>query len=382
MTSQQAYYPAVPDELRQLFRDEGLELMGIAPAVSTQSGGEADIQTRQAEYQRWLELGFHGSMQYMQRHGQGKYHPDAMLPGCKSIILVGLNYYQHAPQLPHGAGRIARYAWGRDYHKVLGKRLLRIRRRLEQAYPDEGFRNFTDATPLAERYYAEQAGIGFQGRNTLLISGQYGSWFVLGEILTTLDLAPQPAAMPHGNPHGACPRSCRKCIDVCPTGALYAPHRIDGSRCISYLTIEHKGSIPVELRSKMGNWLFGCDRCQEVCPLNIRRQVTSEDDFLVARAGSHQDIAELLALENDQQFRDRFAGSPLMRPGRVGMMRNACIAAANSGATELLPRLRQLADPDAGADSKNDPDFDPEGIIAEHAAWAVAELEARTPGPV
>ncbi|AFG37416.1 tRNA epoxyqueuosine(34) reductase QueG [Spirochaeta africana] len=371
MISQQPYFPPVPDHLAELFHAEGLGLMGIAPAVPP-AGSEHDD-----DYRTWLERGFHGSMAYLQRHAHGKYHPEAMLPGCRSILIAGLNYYQHAPERPAGAGRIARYAWGRDYHKTLGKRLLRIRRRLEERFPDHGFRNFTDATPLAERYFAEQAGIGFQGRNTLLISGQYGSWFVLGEILTTMELSvssPSAAAGQFGNRHGACPRSCTKCIDVCPTGALYAPHRIDASRCISYLTIEHSGSIPVELRRGMRDWLFGCDLCQEVCPLNVRRQVTGESDFLQARAGDHLDLTELLAMESDKDFLQRFAGSPVMRAGRIGMMRNACVVAANTGAHELLPRLRQLADGTA----RYSADPAERAMIAEHAAWAVSELMSET----
>ncbi|MFW5802221.1 MAG: tRNA epoxyqueuosine(34) reductase QueG [Spirochaeta sp.] len=363
MTSQQPYFPPVPEPFARLFAEEGLELMGLAPVIPDDTAAGQ----KEEEYRQWIERGYQGSMQYMERHLHGKYQPDMMLPGCRSILVAGLNYYQHAPELPAGAGRIARYAWGRDYHKTLGKRLLRIRKRLQELYPDEGFRNFTDATPLSERHYAELAGIGFQGRNTLLISGQFGSWFVLGEILTTLDLGelqPNPARGEHGNRHGACPRSCTRCIDVCPTGALYASHRIDASRCISYLTIEHKGSIPEELRPQMGGWIFGCDLCQEVCPLNIRRQVTRETDFLEARAGSHQDLAEILYLQDDDAFLARYAGSPLMRTGRVGLMRNACIAAANLKITELLPRLRELA---AGEDE----------IIAEHAAWAVARLSAQ-----
>lgn len=366
MISQKPFFPDLPDELRSLCEQEGVSLMGVAPVVHDQQ--------RELQYQQWIDQGYHGSMQYMQRHTEGKYNPARLLSGCRCIIVAGLNYYQAPPEQPPGSGKIARYAWGRDYHKVLGKRLLRLRRRLEAVYPDDAFRNFTDATPLAERYYAELAGIGFQGRNTLLISGQYGSWFVLGEILSTrLFGSPNQenlggADTSSGNRHGACPRSCTKCIDVCPTGALYAPHRIDASRCISYLTIEHKGSIPEDLRDKMGDWLFGCDLCQEVCPLNIRRQVTSETDFLQIRAGSHQNLTEILSIQNDEQFTRRYAGSPLMRAKRTGLLRNACIAAANTGATELLPRLRQLASEDHETDA----------IIREHAWWAVCKLTSQT----
>ncbi|MFP4534327.1 MAG: tRNA epoxyqueuosine(34) reductase QueG [Spirochaetaceae bacterium] len=344
-------YPERQEELRELFEAEGLSLMGVADPVLNEAG--------EAEYREWLRRNFHGSMSYMERHAAAKFRPGELLSGCRSILVVGLNYYQDAPDTPEGAGRVARYAWGRDYHKVLGNRLKRIRRRLEEAYPGERFRNFTDATPLAERYYAERAGIGFQGRNTLLISSQYGSWFLIGEILSTRHF---PASSPEEARHGACPSSCRKCIDVCPTGALYAPHRIDASRCISYLTIEHKGSIPEELRPRIGNWLFGCDLCQEVCPLNVRRQVTGESDFLRINAGAAVELREILSIPDEESFKERFAGSPLMRAGRIGLIRNACIVAANNGARELLPELRRLTT------DKNE-------VIAEHAEWAVRRLE-------
>ncbi|MFP4430904.1 MAG: tRNA epoxyqueuosine(34) reductase QueG [Spirochaetaceae bacterium] len=341
--------------MRELFAEEGLTLMGVADAVVNESG--------EADYQEWIRRNFHGSMTYMERHAAAKFRPEELLPGCRSILVVGLNYYQDAPAATNRQGKIARYAWGRDYHKVLGKRLKRIRRRLEDRFPDDQFRNFTDATPLAERYYAERAGIGFQGRNTLLISERYGSWFLIGEVLSTRRFPPTSAPPGH---HGACPSSCRKCIDICPTGALYAPYRIDASRCISYLTIEHKGSIPEELRSKVGNWLFGCDLCQEVCPLNVRRQITGETDFLRINAGATAELDEILSIPDEETFKNRFAGSPLMRPGRVGLIRNACVVSANNGARELLPQLRRLT-------------MDENEIIAEHARWAVEQLEGRGP---
>ncbi|MFP4330304.1 MAG: tRNA epoxyqueuosine(34) reductase QueG [Spirochaetaceae bacterium] len=344
------YYPEVPGDLKELFLQEGLGLLGVSDAAGNEEG--------EGEYREWLRRGFHGSMEYLEKHREAKFRPQEILPDCRSILVVGLNYYQTPSRAHSGEGRVARYAWGRDYHKVLGKRLLRIRRRLEERYPGESFRNFTDATPLAERYYAERAGIGFQGRNTLLISTQYGSWFLLGEILSTRHV---PPSSPAPGRHGSCPTSCRNCIDVCPTGALYAPHRIDASLCISYLTIEHKGPIPLELRPKIGNWLFGCDLCQEVCPLNVRRQVTAVEDFRTLRAGSTVELEEILSIRTDEEFLRRFAGSPLMRPGRRGLIRNAAVVAANNREVTLLPRLRELAE-----------DQDP--LIAEHARWAVGRL--------
>lgn len=347
------YYPNVPADVNQLFQAEGLRLLGVTNAVTD--------PREEAEYLDWLHRNFHGTMGYMERHAAAKFRPEELLAECRSILVVGLNYYQPAPDdgTPSRRGRIARYAWGRDYHKVLGKKLKRLRERLQAAYPRERFRGFTDATPLAERYYAEKAGVGFRGRNTLLISSQYGSWFLIGEILSTHHFPPSD---PPAGRHGACPTSCRRCIDVCPTKALYAPHRIDASRCISYLTIEHKGSIAEALRPLMGNWLFGCDLCQEVCPLNARRQATEERDFLRVNAGSSRELAEIMDIDNDEAFTATFAGSPVMRTGRVGLIRNAAIVAANNKARDLLPRLRELS-------------RDQNPVIAEHAAWAVAQLK-------
>jgi len=351
MIARVPYYPPVDTELRELFAEEGLTLVGISDPEQSEDA--------RSEYVRFIEKGYAGSMTYLERHTDSKYAPERLLPGVRSILFGAINYFQRTSRRPgHGEGRIARYAWGRDYHKVMGTRLRRVARTLGERYPDETFRPYSDATPLAERHYAERAGIGFTGRHTLLISGQYGSWFLLGEILSTRRFE---ASGPAGRRHGGCPSSCRKCIDVCPTGALVGPHRIDASRCISYLTIEHKGSIPRELRPKIGGWLFGCDLCQEVCPLNLREQVTDVGDFRRVIAGETQELAAILSIENDEQLAKRFAGSPLMRAKRSGLVRNACVVAANNGAAELLPILRRLTS-------------DGDSVVAEHAAWAVARL--------
>ena len=359
MIPKEGWKPEFPPELVALFREEGLEVAGIAPAEPAPESTQ--------EYQRWIAEGKHGSMGYLAEHAPMKFHPETLLPGCRSIIVAALNYYQEASWRRADnlaapaptAGRIARYAWGRDYHKVLGKRLRRIVRKLGEQFPGESFRSFTDAVPLAERYYAERAAIAFTAKNTLSISSDFGSWFLIGEILSTKEF---PSSEDARDRHGACPTNCTRCIDICPTGALYAPHRIDASKCISYLTIEHKGEIPVELRPKMGNWLFGCDLCQEVCPLNVRAQQTGVSDFLTVKAGESLELREVLEIEDDDEYTRRFAGSPLMRAKRRGLLRNACIAAANTGAREILPLLRRRA-----ADS------DP--IIASHAQWAVEQLE-------
>lgn len=353
MIVREGWKPPVDPYLRSLFGEEGLTLIGICDA---DPGAVADmIDTARREYRQWIERGYHGSMAYMAAHEPAKWNPGKMLSGARSILFVGLNYYRRAGESPGVAGRVARYAWGRDYHKELGGRLRRIARRLGESFPNDRFRSFTDATPLAERWYAERAGIGFTGRNTLLINGSLGSWFVIGEVLSTRWFSPSEEA---AGRHGACPRSCRRCIDVCPTGALYEDRRIDASRCISYLTIEHDGIIPEELRPRMGDWVFGCDLCQEVCPLNIRVRPTEVAGFVHPIAGEYLDLAEILAIPDDAAFTKRFAGSPLMRARRRRLLRNAIIVAANQRRASLRPRIEQLS-----ADSDE--------VLAHHARWAL-----------
>lgn len=364
MIPREAWSPPVPDDVAALFRNEGLTLVGIADADAA-----PELET---EFKAWLSEQRQGSMKWLSEHAELKYRPESMLAGCRSVLVVALNYYQAAPwargdnnATPAGArgpaGRIARYAWGRDYHKVIGKRLLRVVRALQEAYPEESFRSFTDATPLAERYFAERAGASFTARNTLSISSAFGSWFLIGEILSTKDFG---VSEPSNGRHGSCPQGCYRCIDVCPTGALHAPHRIDASKCISYLTIEHKGHIPEDLRPKMGTWLFGCDLCQEVCPLNVRAEVTAEEDFITVRAGDSQLLEEILAIETDDEYTARFAGSPLMRAKRQGLLRNAAIVAANMDAQSLRPLLERRAG-------------DRDDVIAEAARWALSQLNDR-----
>jgi epoxyqueuosine reductase len=356
MIAQKPYVPPVPADIAGLFQEQGFELFGIAQALASPEQEE--------EYRTWLAAGHAGSMAWLERHAPLKFHPERILPGCRSVLVAGVNYYQRPSRAPAGGeGRVARYAWGRDYHRVLGKRLRKIVRVLRERFPEDRFRAFTDAAPLAERFYAELAGVGFTGRNTLLISAQYGSWLLIGEILSTRGF---PPSGPAGMGHGACPGGCRKCIAVCPTGALLGPHKIDAARCISYLTIEHQGSIPEELRPKMGNWLFGCDLCQEVCPLNVRAQVTGETDFVRVKAGETVGLRSILEMRDEEEARARFAGSPLLRAGRRGLVRNACVVAANNGARELLPVLQRLA-------------RDPDPVVAEHAAWAVKRLAGPRP---
>jgi epoxyqueuosine reductase len=338
----------LPEPLAALLREEGVSVAGVAAA-------EADSEAEN-RFRRWLQDGYAAGMSHLHRHLPLKYRPADIMAGCRSVLVVGLNYNQTVEDDPGpGEGRIARYAWGRDYHKVLGHKLKRIVRRLKEKYPMDRFVWGVDSTPLSERYFAWRAGLGFIGRNTLLISREYGSWLVLGEVLSTHTFPPTPTD------RGACPRECRRCLDVCPTGALLPRRRLDASRCLSYLTIENRGSVVETLRRRAGDRIFGCDLCQEVCPFNEGRPVTEERDFLNHRAGPTQSLGGILGIGGDEDLQRLFAGTSVMRAGRRGLMRNACIAAGNSGNEDLLPPLRKLAS-------------DEEPLLAELARWAVERI--------
>lgn len=346
--------------LLQTLAEEGLEFLGVAAADQTDSDSGREEARRR--YSQWLAGGKHGTMTYLERHEPGKYDPGVSLEGTRSVIVIGLGYWQPRPEESPGTGRIARYAWGRDYHKVLLKKLQRVSERLAAAWPDHRWRSFTDTAPLDERWWAARAGASFTAKNTLAINRKLGSWFLLGEILTTRVLEPTPAL---SHQHGSCPSGCRRCRDVCPTGALDAEGRIDARLCISYLTIEHRGPIDDKLKPGLGSWIFGCDLCQEVCPFNLGIKPTAEPEFLAWKAGPSVDLAEVLALD-DAGFTARFGGSPVHRTGRHGLVRNVCIAAANTGRRELIPQLTVLTgDSDPG--------------VADAARWALASLQGARP---
>ncbi len=329
-----------------------------------------NLDSYQKHYQNFLDKKQHGEMDYLRKHQSLKTNPCQIVPNAKSIILVSLNYFQarknannwapklHIPQ--HREGQVARYAFGRDYHKVFRKKLKILSQTLTANH--QNFRFFADSGPLLERQYAELSGLGYIGKNTMLISKKYGSWILLGEIITDAkldyDLAFDRKKMVCG--------SCQKCQTACPTNALSQDYKIDASKCISYLTIEHSGSIPVELRPKIGNWLFGCDICQEVCPHNFRAKVSQEPDFLKPIAGESLNLKEILSIPNDETFTQKFAGSPLMRAKRSKLLRNACIVTSNLKRLDLLPEIQLLCQ-----------DSDP--IIQEHAQWALKELQKNIP---
>lgn len=309
------------------------------------------------EFRSWLSEGAAGEMHYMERGEEKRCDPQKVLPGARSIIVVALNYFQGHPTRPSqtaATGKIARYAWGDDYHNVIAARLEKIDNFLGEF--DGRQKWYVDTGPILERDHASEAGIGWHGKSTMLIDLHLGTWFFLGEILTTLDLPsddPQP---------DRCGR-CERCITACPTGAITAPHRLDARRCISYLTIELKGSIPLEFRPLIGNRIFGCDDCLDACPWNRFAEASRECAFSARHATTGTCLRDYLKL-NDSEFAVLFRNSPIKRVKRRGFLRNVCVALGNVGDLSDLPALEKAA-----------ADADP--LIVEHAAWAIERIQAR-----
>src|SRR6266480_5873314 len=309
------------------------------------------------EFRNWLREGAAGEMNYMERGEEKRCDPQKVLAGARSVIVLALNYWQggHSKtQNNEATGRIARYARGDDYHDLMKAKLEKIDNLLREFGGTQ--KSYVDTGPILERDHAAQAGIGWHGKSTMLINTQLGTWFFLGEILTTLELPPDP---PQRDRCG----TCERCITACPTGAITAPHRLDARLCISYLTIELKGSIPVELRPLVGDRIYGCDDCLEACPWN-RFAAISRDARFAARPAVNMRLRDYLAID-DAKFRELFRGSPIRRIKRRGFLRNVCVALGNAGDEGDLPALRRAA-------------ADPEPLIAEHAAWAISQILART----
>jgi len=311
-----------------------------------------------SEFREWLRHGAHGEMNYMQRGEEKRCDPQKVLPGARSIVVLALNYFQgnaaHTIAATAKPGRIARYAWGSDYHEVIQAKLNKIDQFLRGFGGQQKY--YVDTGPILERDHAAQAGIGWHGKNTMLIDERLGTWFFLAELLTTLEL---PADEPVADHCG----TCERCIAACPTGAITAPHRLDARRCISYLTIELKGSIPLELRPLMGDRIFGCDDCLDVCPWNRFAQVSHQTAFSARQSTTGMSLREYLEL-SDAEFRTLFKDSPIKRIKRRGFLRNVCVALGNTGDVSDLPALERAA-------------ADPEPLIAEHALWAVEQIKAR-----
>ena len=306
------------------------------------------------EFRSWLREGAAGEMQWMERGAEKRFDPQQVLPGARSIIIVALNYWQGTETAPRTPGRIARYAWGDDYHELMLEKLEQLSAFLTDLGGTQ--KCYVDTGPILERDHAAEAGIGWHGKSTMLIDPKLGTWFFLGEILTTLDL---PADQPQPPRCG----SCQRCITACPTGAITEPHRLDARRCISYLTIELKGSIPLELRPLIGDRIYGCDDCLEACPWNRFAAASREAAFAAGPAVGMR-LRDYLALD-EAGFRALFRRSPIKRIKRRGFLRNVCVALGNVGDESDLPALERAA-------------LDPEPLIAEHASWAIRQIRART----
>lgn len=328
----------------------GFDLCGFAPA-STPVESAQHLAT-------WLAEGMHGTMVYLSRTAQKRADVRQLMRGARTVIAVAASYWVPAFENtdtapPPGCGRVARYARFDDYHEVLGRALARLTDKLARLTGNTAWRWYVDTGPLLERAYAWAAGIGFVGKNTNLINPRIGPWLVLGEILTELELEPD-------RPEPTRCGSCTRCLQVCPTGALIRPYLLDARKCIAYLTIEHRGGIPEPLRPVLGHNLFGCDVCIGVCPW---AKFSRQGQLMAGHFRSelaYLDLAELLEL-TPEEFSARFTGTPMAYAGHWRMLRNACIAAGNSGVRALIPLLDRLA---SGSDA----------VLAEHARWAITRL--------
>ena len=320
----------------------GFDLVAIGPA---------DPPEHAAAFAAWLDAGYAGSMAYLERGRERRLDPRRVLPGARSVIAAALNYHQGAEAA--GPPHVARYAWGADYHGVMEPRLRALLDDLVAAAPGTHGRVYVDTGPVLERDLAARAGLGWIGKNTMLLHPALGSYFFIGVVLATAELAPD------GGLPDRC-GTCTRCLEACPTQAFVAPYVLDARRCISYLTIEHRGPMPVELRESVGALAFGCDVCQDVCPWNRRAPITAETAFAARELPA---LSEWVTL-TDETYHRRLTGSPLRRARRPGLARNAAIALGNSGDAAAVPALRPgLTDPDAG--------------VRDHAAWALERLTRR-----
>jgi len=312
-------------EVKNAAREFGFQLAGIAPAVTP---------VGVSRFEAWLEAGYAGQMHYIPRRREAYRHPRHVLDGVRSVVMLAMNYATAAPLPPSPRqARVSRYAWGNaDYHDLIHQRLAALVERAQALVPGGSMRGVVDTAPLLEREFAQLAGIGWIGKNTMLINKQQGSWFFLAALLTD-QLLEYDA--PHEADHCG---TCRACLDACPTDAFPEPYVLDATRCISYLTIELREPIPRELREGVGDWLFGCDVCQEVCPWNRKAPRSQEAAFHPAADANPLDAAALFAMDEDA-FRKRFRHTPLWRSRRRGILRNAAMVLGNRPSPEGLQAL-------------------------------------------
>ena len=346
------------EELQIMAARHGLAVFGVA----TPEFLEADAE----RLSMWQRRGFSGEMSYMLRDPNLLASPEGLLEGCRSILSFAIPYATGPhPALQPGYGRVARYAWGKDYHEVLPAALAALCAELAiRCGPESRFRYFTDAIPLLERAVAVRAGIGIIGRNTLLIRPGTGSFQFLAEVLTTVEIVERPPPQPPGKGCGTCSR----CKPGCPTGALDGEYSLDARRCISYLSIEKRGALSHSERQMLGEWLFGCDLCQDICPFNHRalrgRTPRAREEFDSKEGvGALLELSSVLSIRTNRLFEDRFRGTPLLRARRAGLLRNAAVVAANTRAVVVLNALIEAASEDRSP------------IVRRHCAWAIRMLD-------
>lgn len=347
MNNEQA--SALLAQIRQWSQELGFQQLAVS---------DIDLSAYQPHLDRWLARNFHGEMDYMLRHRDLRLAPDQLHPDTIRVISVRMDYslskeQSLTPLKQKEKAYVSRYARGRDYHKLIRKRLQQLAERIGAEAGPFGYRAFVDSAPVLERALAEKAGLGWIGKNTMLLNKHAGSWFFLGELFTDLPL-------PVDQPVSAHCGSCTACLDICPTQAFAGPNQLDARRCISYLTIELKGSIPPELRPMMGNRVFGCDDCQLICPWNKFSQPSSEGDFSPRHGLDNSDLSELF-MWSEEQFMDRTAGSAIRRTGYEGWLRNLAVGLGNAPTTiAVTEALKARAE-------------HPSALVREHVTWALQQ---------
>jgi len=318
---------------------------------------KAGTASHAQEFLDWIEHGKHGEMAWLERNPHRRCDPREVLPGCRTVICLALNYFPGNNPFPEnhpGGYRIARYAWNNDYHDLIEKKLRELDQKLQSLGGTQKF--YVDTGPVLERDFASDAGLGWNGKSTMQIHRRLGTWFFLADVLTTLDLTPDAPIRDHCG-------SCTRCMSACPTQAITAPRQLDARRCVSYLTIEHKGPIPHEFRRAIGNRIYGCDDCLQACPWNRFASTSREASFHARESVFSMQMRDFLSL-TDESFRTLFAKSPIKRIKRPAFLRNVCVALGNTGTADDLPALRQAAQ-------------DPHPLVADHALWAITEIESR-----
>jgi epoxyqueuosine reductase len=361
MTSSQIDYAHLTTEIKNWGRALGFQEIGIS---------DTDLSLEESYLQQWLGNGYHGEMDYMARHGTARARPAELVPGTLRVISVRLNYLPPKARdswqtiEDPDAAFLSRYALGRDYHKVLRAKLQALAATIEKQTGPFAHRVFTDSAPVMEVALARKAGLGWRGKHTLLLTRDAGSWFFLGELYTDLPLPADSVVTEHCG-------TCEKCIDICPTKAITAPYQLDARRCISYLTIEHKGAIPLELRPLMGNRIYGCDDCQLVCPWNKFACATGEADFGVRNGLDDVTLVELF-LWSTEDFNERLEGSPIRRIGHERWLRNIAVAMGNALATGVTPGSAGPMIAALGGRKDHS-----SALVREHVAWALAQAPAR-----